>query len=186
MWRPPKRRKLTEMGRAVVAAALLTPAVVLGGTAAASAPRTDVVPCSIAIDQFQRPTGVNGLRLVLARIWLPKRTVKLGRAAPGWDRFAKVGIVVRAGRPVVLQIPRQWRGQYALEYAPKHVQTVADGSMRMSIRACADKLGRWSSYAGGYVVKRPMCVPLIVRANGRTTRVHIAIGRSCTTAELSP
>jgi hypothetical protein len=170
------------MSRAVVAAALLTPAAALGATTTASVPRTNVVPCSIAIEQSQQPTGINGLRLVLRRIWLPYRTVHLGRPAPGWDRFAKVGVVVRAGPPVILEVPRKWRGRYALEYAPKHVQTVADGSTRLSIRACAGELGRWSAYAGGYVVKHPMCVPLIVRASGRTTLVRVAIGRSCKAA----
>ena len=148
--------------------------------AASATSATDVVPCSTAIRESPRPTGVSGLHLVLGRIWLPRRTVQLARRpGPGWDRFAKVGIVVRAGTPVVLEVPPRWRGVYSVEYAPKHVQTVADGSTRLSIHACAGELGKWSAYAGGYVVKRPRCVLLIVRVNGRTARVKIAIGRRC-------
>jgi hypothetical protein len=168
------------MRRAAVAAAILTPPVALAGTVAASVPRTDVVPCSSAISQSQRPTGVNGLRLILNRVWLPERTVQLSRRpGPGWDRLAKVGIVIRAGSPIILGVPRSWRGAYSLEYAPGHVQTVAEGSTRLSVHACVGGLGRRSHYAGGYVVKRPMCAPLIVRADGKTATVHLAIGRRC-------
>jgi hypothetical protein len=171
------------MARVLIAASVAAPALLVAATVAESAPRaTDVVPCSVAIRQSQRLTDVNGLRLVLDRIWLPRRTLQLGRAARGWDRFAKVGIVVRAGPPVVLEVPSRWRGVYSLEYAPKHVQRLADGSTRLSVHACAGALGNWSAYAGGYVVTRPQCVPLIVRANGRMTRVHVAIGRPCTAA----
>lgn len=174
------------MRRAVVAACVVTWAGIAGATAASIPRGTDVVPCSVAIDQSTKPTLVSGFRLVFGRIVLPRRIVQLDRAAPGWDRFGKVGIDVRAGAPIVLEVPRAWRGVYSIEYAPKHVQRVADGSTRLSVHACAGPLGRWSGYAGGYVVKRPMCVPLIVRADGRTTRVRIAIGRRCTPAALSP
>src|SRR5918912_2440938 len=133
------------MMRALVLASLVATAAV----AAASATNgTDVVPCSIAIDQFRRPTGVERLHLVLGRIWLPRKTVELALAARGWDRFAKVGIVVRAGRPVVLEVPLPWRGVYALEYASKRVRRVSDGSTRLSVQACAGALGTWSAYAG--------------------------------------
>jgi hypothetical protein len=172
------------MRRGLAVALVVAPVCTLAAVAA-SAPRvTDVVPCSLAIRQSARPTGVTGLRLVLGRIWLPRRTVQLARARLGWDRFGKVGIVVRAGSPVVLEVPPKWRGVYSLEYAPKHVQTVADGSIRLSVRACAGALGRWSAYAGGYVVSRPQCVPLIVRADGRTARIHVAIGRRCTQEDI--
>src|ERR671935_1050841 len=165
------------MTRVLVVGSLVATAAVFAASATSA---TDVVPCSIAIREFPRPTGVEGLHLVLGRIWLPRRPVELGRRAPGWDRFAKVGIVIRAGPPVVLEVPPRWRGVYSLEYAPKHVQTVTDGTTRLSVRACAGALGRWSAYAGGYVVRRPMCVPLLVHANGRKATVHIAIGRRCT------
>jgi hypothetical protein len=134
----------------------------------------------MAIWQSARPRAIDGLQLILGRIWLPRRVVQLGRGAPGWDRFAKVGIVIRAGSPVFLEVPPRSRGVYSLEYAPKHVQTVAEGSRRLSVHACVGALGRWTEYAGGYLVKRPMCVPLIVRADGRTATIHIAIGRRCT------
>jgi hypothetical protein len=167
--------------RHTLAAVLVIPAAGTVATAvgASPAPATGVVPCSLAIRQSERPVGVAGLRLVLGRIWLPRRTVQLAPAAPGWDRFAKVGIVVRAGAPIVLEVPPRWRGVYALEYAPNHVQTVADGSTRLRVQACANELGRWSTYAGGYVVRGPRCVPLTVRADGMATTVHIAIGRPC-------
>src|SRR5207237_217994 len=83
-------------------------------------------------------------RRVLGRIWLPGRTLQLGPAAPGWDRFAKIGTVVRAGPPVVLEVPPRWRGVYSLEYAPKHVQRLTGGSTRLSVHACAGALGNWS------------------------------------------
>jgi hypothetical protein len=169
------------MRRAVVGGVLATAGALVAAVAAASGPHGgDVIPCSMAIEQSQNPQ-VDGLRLVLGRVWLPRRTLKLPRRpGPGWDRFAKIGLVVGAGPPVVLEVPPGWRSVYSLEYAPKRVQTVADGSRELSVRACAGALGRWSVYAGGYVVKRPVCVPLTVRADARTTTVDVAVGRSCT------
>ena len=165
------------MARALVVVSLFATAAAFAASATSA---SDVVPCSIAVERSQHPS-VDGLRLVLGRIWLPRRKVQLARRqGAGWDRFAKVGIVVRAGSPVVLEVPPRWRGVYSLQYAPKHVQTVADGSTRLSVHACAGAPGKWSAYAGGYVVKKPACVPLIVRANSRTATLHVPIGRSCT------
>jgi hypothetical protein len=171
------------MRHAVVVISVLASAAPLGATVAASPPRgTDVVPCSVAIKQTRHARLTSGDRLVLGRITVPQRIVQLDRAAPGWDRFAKAGIDVRAGTPVVLEVPKAWRRVYALEYAPgpHEVMRVGDGSVRVSVHSCAGLLGAWNAYAGGYVVRRPQCVPLIVRAGGKSARVHIAIGRKCT------
>jgi hypothetical protein len=141
-----------------------------------------VVPCSVAIEQTRHARLTTDDRLVLGRITVPGRIVRLDRAARGRDRFGKAGMDVRAGTPVVLEVPKVWRGVYALEYAPgpHEVKRVGDGSVRLRVHSCAGPLGDWNGYAGGYVVKRPLCVPLIVRADGRTTTVPIAIGRRCT------
>ena len=183
----PNRVLSLGLTHALLALGIVVPAA-LAATAEASAPSgADVVPCSVAIAQSERPSGVTGLQLVLGRIWLPRRPLQLGqRARPGWDRFAKVGIVVRAGAPVVLQVPPRWRGTYALTYAARVARTVHSGSVRLSVHACSGPLGRWSAYAGGYLVERPVCVPLLVRARGRTARVRVAIGKRCPARALGP
>ena len=38
---------------------------------------------------------------------------------------------------------------------------------------------RWLAFPGGYHVPEPMCVPLIVRANGRETRAEVRVGAGC-------
>ena len=37
----------------------------------------------------------------------------------------------------------------------------------------------WLGFAGGYWVRSPACVPVLVRAGGQTRQVHIGIGAPC-------
>lgn len=37
----------------------------------------------------------------------------------------------------------------------------------------------WLAFAGGYTVRAPACVPLLVEAHGRRERVEVSVGATC-------
>jgi len=148
--------------------------------------RTQVVSCDAAISQGSRSSSDSTVtRLVLGRIWLPKTTtvIDLSPVQPGQDRFGKWGLEVRAGRPVVLEVPSGWRRTYSLDFGPgkRPVRRVSDGASAVRVHSCAGLLGRWNRYAGGYELRRGTCVPLIVRVGARSQRVRLSVGRRCAT-----
>jgi len=164
-------------------------AVSLSVAAAAAAHGTTgraVVSCDAAISQGSTPSSDRRTtRLVLGRVWLPKTSnvIDLAPVRAGEDRFAKWGIEVRAGSPIVLAVPAGWRRTYSLEFGSRDgaaVRRVRDGAASVTVHACAGLLGRWSRYAGGYELRRGACVPLIVRAGGRSLRIRLSLGRRCT------
>jgi hypothetical protein len=146
--------------------------------------RHGFVPCAIAIRHSVRP-DVDRRRMYLAqgRIWLPKPSTVIGLSPvrAGLDRFAKQGIEVLAGPPVILTVPVRLRNTYSLVFEQgQDVRRVGEGASVLTVRACG-AVGRWSAYAGGYEVRRPVCVPLAVRVGARTTTTRVGIGRRCST-----
>ena len=123
-------------------------------------------------------------RLVLGRVWLPKSSILLGRnrwrlpIPPGQDAFVKFGITVTAGSPVTLEVPSASRAAYALHFSSS-ATTVAGGETDVRVFPCPRSQTPWTAWAGGYLVKRPACVPLLVHVGTRTARVKIALGHSC-------
>ncbi len=133
---------------------------------------------------FTNPVPTN--RLVLGRVWLPKTSVVLGWPpkpnATGQERFLKHGIVVTAGPPVTLTIPRSADALYAFTFDSTHAAaTVAASRTTLIIRPCprSQSLSSATAWPGGYLANRPACVPLIVAADGRSARVRLALGRRC-------
>lgn len=116
---------------------------------------------------------VDTYRLVLDAVALPTRTlVPEESGEPGW-LFAKHGLVVRAGTPVEIRV------------APEAVTRVRIGwgspgpeGTTIRVPACPGDSG-WLAFAGGYSVRTPTCVPLIVQADGRRERVGVSVGASC-------
>lgn len=100
-------------------------------------------------------------------------------------RFStKAGAFVRAGRPVVLSVPRRFRGTLFLHYARE-----GDGEPVVRIEPCAPStrafsydgtVGPVTGFSGGFEVTRPGCYPLDVRVvGGRSYRVRLPLGRAC-------
>jgi len=166
---------------------LAFPIVAAAATAAAAianhATRHGLVTCAMAIERTARPSADRArLRLVSGRIWLPRASTVIGLSPVrnGSDRFGKLGLDVLAGPPVVLSVPARWRSTYSLAFGGSGaVERVTDGASVLTVRACGGALGHWSAYAGGYEVRRPVCVPLIVRVGGSTAMLRIALGRRC-------
>jgi hypothetical protein len=103
----------------------------------------------------------------------------------------KAGVGVPAGVRATLTIGRAARRWAALSYAPREPGEPPRESAAVRFQACAadhpafsydGPVGPVTGFSGGFVLKRPGCVPLEVRVAGRPTvraRVPFGVGR-CT------
>jgi hypothetical protein len=116
--------------------------------------------------------------LVLGRIELPRadEVLQLARQYPRGPRFAKRGLSVTAGTPVVLEVPRRYRRLYGLDFGGGGGRL---GNRAVRIRPCPGYVKPWTSWAGGYLAWKPVCVQLVVRADGRSARIPLNLGRKC-------
>lgn len=149
--------------------------VLVASSGSRAAPRPIVLTCLQSI--YPSGTPSRDERVVFEAVTLPRPTLRLHleARAPGKWRFAKHGFRVRQGRTVTLTVPVAFRSQGLLgaAYVPGDVSSII-------FEACpADHLGDWTAWAGGYAVPAPVCLPLVVRSEGRSTRVQISVGRYC-------
>jgi hypothetical protein len=115
--------------------------------------------------------------LVLGRVEMPRadEVLELSTATyPGGPGFAKQGFSVTAGSPVLLEVPRRYRRVYGLAAGRGRL-----GAPALRLRPCSGGAKPWTSWAGGYVAFKPVCVSIVVRADGRAERVPLNIGRVC-------
>ncbi|PZG02441.1 hypothetical protein [Micromonospora deserti] len=130
-----------------------------------------VVPCSHDLGVTTPPN--DEYRLVLDAVAVPTKTLAPRQSGePDW-LFAKQGLVVRAGTPVEIMV------------APEAVTRARIGwgspgpeGTTIHVPACPSGSG-WVAFAGGYAVRTPTCVPLIVRAQGRQERFGVGVGADC-------
>ena len=125
-------------------------------------------------------------RLVLGRVWLPKASVNFGWPqnpnAQGNERFLKHGIIVTAGSPVTLTIPLSAYTIYAFYFDSAHsANTVVASRTTLVVHPCPtrESLSGATAWPGGYLVTHPGCDPLIVTADGHSTKIRLALGRVC-------
>jgi hypothetical protein len=156
---------------------LAAAAVALGVGATTTARPFPSLTCANAIEiPNEQPPPADAL--VLGRVELPRagEVLQLGpRQTPGGPRFAKRGLSVIAGTPVVLEVPRRYRRVYGLDFGGGGTL----GNRAVRLRPCPGSAKAWTSWAGGYVARKPVCVELVVRANGRAARIPLNIGRRC-------
>ena len=96
----------------------------------------------------------------------------------------KSGVVVRAGRAVVLSVPERHRDRLFLHYTRGEA-----GTSEVRIVPCPPgtrafsydgRVGPVTGFSGGFSMTRPGCYPLDVRVEGgRAYRVRIAFGYPC-------
>jgi hypothetical protein len=96
----------------------------------------------------------------------------------------KTGVVVRAGRAVVLSVPERYRDRLFLHYTRGEA-----GTPEVRIVPCPPgtrafsydgRVGPVTGFSGGFSMTRPGCYPLDVRVEGsRAYRVRIAFGYPC-------
>lgn len=122
--------------------------------------------------------------LALGRVELPRADDVLQLGAPlyrGAALFAKRGVAVTAGAPVVLEVPLRYRRLYGLALGGGGGKL---GNRAVRILPCTGSAKPWTTWAGGFVAWKPVCVELFVRADGRTARVPLSLGRKC--AQIAP
>lgn len=129
------------------------------------------VPCS---DDLGVTTPIDDqYRLVLDAVALPARTlVPQGSGEPGW-LFAKQGLVVRAGTAVDIMVAPGAVGHVRIGWGSPGPEATA-----IHVPACPSGSG-WLAFAGGYTVRTPTCVPLLVRTHGQQERVEVGVGAHC-------
>ena len=158
--------------RLVLGAAVV--AVVVGATTTGN--RMPTATCSDSIEIIGEPPPPADT-LVLGRVRMPRPDEVLQLAPPasrGAPRFAKRGFSVTPGTSVVLVVPRRYRRLYGLAAGRGRL-----GAPALRLRPCPAYVKPWTSWAGGYVARKPVCVWLVVRADGRAARVPLNIGRRC-------
>lgn len=147
--------------------------------------------CAQRIEAGDAPLRFAGLRSgsvlagPLAFSGLFSKTVAaLGPRRKNGRFFAKVGALVRAGKPVVLSIPRRHRSALFLHYS-----RTEEGDPAVRIEPCPPStpafsydgvVGPVTGFSGGFEVTRPGCYPLDVTVDGgRSYRVRLSLGRPC-------
>lgn len=133
------------------------------------------IPCDQAIDALAGPPP--GYSVLLDSVGLPVgRKLDINVIADvSPRRFAKQGLVVRAGTPVELRIPADWEGRAWIEWGnSSHAKNV------ITVPPCPDRGSlTWLVFAGGFFVDEPACLPIIVRTAGREETARIGVGTDC-------
>jgi hypothetical protein len=154
-------------------------------TTAAGSVAAATLPCA---DQIGASSGPEPSRTtVLGKVALTTRAA-LG-AGPGGDPsdpaaryFAKDGLQFRAGSTFDLVVAPEWRGRLSLGWGNPATRTT-----HLRVAGCrwtpspsqSSPRGTWLAFAGGYWVRQPACVSVLVRVGHQTRRVHVGIGVAC-------
>lgn len=177
-----ENRPARRMPRALILASLvaLTGAMLAVAGTSEPVPPRQIVPCDHIIFDLAAPSPPR--RVVLEHVALPPERFPFrphySRHRRPFPYFAKDGIDVRYVDAVVeLVVPVDWRKRFAIGWG-----SPARPTWSVRIPPCAQigyPGGEWRAYAGGYWLRKPACVPLIVRVGGETTRIRLGIGVDC-------
>lgn len=131
-----------------------------------------------SVAMFEEPLApTDSDRVVMDRIAVPAKhfrgpPVRL-RTGSGLRYWAKAGLLVRPGTaPVDVIVPAAWRSRLATEWGDSAAASV------IRIRGCKSA-ERWLVYTGGFYLRRPACVPLVIKVGTRKAHLRFAIGRDC-------
>ena len=132
------------------------------------------------------------MRVILGIVALPAspglqralQTARSGLRDPDARLFAKSGLVIRPGTNFRLIVPARLRRQVSIGWGN------ADEDHRgttIVVDGCAGpSRARWLAYAGGFYARDPICMRLIVAADGHRRSVRIGVGKPCTRQRPAP
>jgi hypothetical protein len=174
-------------GRAVLAVVALAYLFSPGGVALGApvgATSTTVLPCRDQIDSSTAPAPelttfgpvALPIRFALGAVLLPNEP------DPNARYWAKTGLDIKAGASFELVVPPEWRGRLSVGWgngAPRTTRLQVAACRWMPSPSQSSPARAWLGFAGGYWVRNPACVSLLVRTAHRTRRVHIGVGAAC-------
>jgi len=101
---------------------------------------------------------------------------------PNARYWAKAGLDIRAGGSFELVVSPEWRGRLSFGWGnpaqpTTHLQVSGCRWMRSPSQSSPARA--WLGFAGGYRVRSPACIAVLVRAGHQTRRVHIGVGAPC-------
>jgi hypothetical protein len=105
------------------------------------------------------------------------QTATSGLSDPSARLFSKTGLQIKAGTRFELAIPPAWAGRLRIGWANGPARP-GPGLVVDCHPYPRDPSG-WLAYPGGFWLRHPACVPLLIEAGGRTERVHIGLGTPC-------
>lgn len=166
-------RRFADVSKPLVIA-LASPLVLAAATIApAAGPPTVSCDSAAMFAHPQKPTA--GDRVLFDRVAVPPGFLQqVVRVEGPWAFWRKAGLLVRAGtRGVSVTVPRRWRDRAAIEWGDSGTTS------GLRIAPCTRPPNRWNVYTGGFYLREPGCVPLLVRVGNRTKLVHFGVGRRC-------
>ncbi|MGW0662213.1 hypothetical protein [Streptodolium elevatio] len=133
--------------------------------------------CASSIEGIPEPP--DGYLRVLDAVAVPDRdrTLQLALADGSGDRrFAKQGLVLRAGEGAELSVPSDAAERPAIAWG-----NIREPVSVITVAPCPEHPGAqaWLAFAGGFYAERPMCVPLTIRTASREATVHVPVGMPC-------
>jgi hypothetical protein len=164
--------------RLMVSAALLAVCAAALALPGRPAPVRAAPSCDEIIDHTSFPFRGSGYRPVLGAVAVPPvfipQVVETGDAP--WTHWSKSGMVVRAGvGPVTVSVPAAWRTRAAITWG-----NAGPPAATVTFPRCGGRSNVGYAFAGGFYLRAPSgCIPLVVRAGGRSRLVHFGLARHC-------
>jgi hypothetical protein len=147
-------------------------------TSTSGRPGTPTLTCG---DYIGTDPPIPGMRIVDRVVALPAAprlaalgTARTGSADHAVRLFAKWGLSIRTGATFTLAVPPRLARVASIGWGSSVKPT-----RTLTVRSCGAGHARWLAYAGGYFVRHPLCLPLVVRTDGTRSLVHIGVGVGC-------
>ena len=151
-------------------------AMALAACGSKPAPRPSPSAAPGCTDSAGRLNAVgDGYRVVDGLVAIPDDRVfpvaPSGEKAPAAKLFAKWGLLVRTGQTVEISVKS---GAALVGWGAPGVPAAS-----VRITACWEGSQAWTAFAGGTWVAAPACVPIAIRAGGKTEDARLPIGKPC-------
>lgn len=91
--------------------------------------------------------------------------------------FAKTGLLIKTGTRFQLTVPPAWAGRLRIGWANGPARP--GPGLSVNCHPYPEDRSGWLVYPGGFWLRHPACVPLLIETGGRSQRVQIGVGTPC-------